>query len=95
MISNAATVTAAKIAHALDGFDIDTADAIACQAKTSADLCLTHGWDPAGDAYAIDAMPGDAQALADLLGRKLSREETRALEMCIRHHIAAATTVAA
>lgn len=65
------------------------ADVLATQAAESARLLLAQGWDPAGDVYDIGAMPGDAEAAGDLLGRKLTREEERALELCIRAHLEA------
>ena len=79
--------TAAKIAHTLDAFDAETGAAIRAQASESADLCLDNGWDPSGDAYDLAAMPGDEQALSDRLGHKATREEARAMELCIRLHI--------
>lgn len=79
--------TAALIRTALLAFDVDTADAISSQALASAEGALAQGWDPAGDAYTLDAMPGDAEALGALLGRELTRDERRALEVCIRHHL--------
>ena len=51
---------------------------------------LANGWDPAGDTYEIGSMPGDRQAAEEQIGRKLQRVEARALELCIREHLAAA-----
>lgn len=81
-------VTTSRIAFVLDAFEPAIADHIRVQAHESADLAIANGWDPAGDAYDIGAMPGDEQALGDRIGRKATREEARALELCVRHLMA-------
>lgn len=83
-------VTASRIARSLDDFNIDVADAISSQAAESTRLALANGWDPASDTYDIQAMPGDLQALEALLERRALEPEARALEVCVRHHMAAA-----
>ena len=81
---NTDLVTRSRIAFTLDVFEPAVAEHIRTQANESADLALANGWDPAGDAYDLGAMPGDEQALGDRLNRKATREEARGLELCIR-----------
>lgn len=83
-------ITKDRMARDLSSFHIDIQDAISFQAAESARLCLENGWDPNGAAYDLTSMPGDLQALEELLGRKATREETRGLELSIRHCIAEA-----
>lgn len=58
------------------------------QARESADMCLSNGWDPAGDLYDLTSMQGDRQALDERLGRRSTVDEQRALELRIRQIIA-------
>lgn len=85
-------VLAAKIARHLATFPEPVVDVLANCAAASAAEHLHQGWDPIGAPYDIGAMPGDAQDASDKLGRKLSREEARALEECIREHLNSAAS---
>lgn len=62
------------------------------QARESAQLCLDHGWDPAGELYDLASMPGHLQELEEKLGRKATRDERRALELAMRQLFAEAAS---
>ncbi len=72
-------------------------DSIIAQAKESADLLLEQGWEieeKSGRHYHIGVYFGDAEALADKLGRVPNRHELISLENQIREHLDAAFDVA-
>lgn len=73
-----------SVHHALRDLPADVADHALAQARESAALCLANGWDPAGELYSLESMPGDRQALEGRLGRPATSEERRGLELAIR-----------
>lgn len=60
---------------------------ITAQARESAIALLEQGWEGPGSTYDLGAFPGDAEALAERLGRAPTKEERAALEGFIREAI--------
>lgn len=59
-------------------------DTIIEQAKASAATLIEQGWEGSGSAYDVGTYHGDAEALAERLGRPTTREERVSLEHQIR-----------
>ncbi len=76
-----------QIATLTAGLDIDAADVIATQSPKMAAELLAQGWPGGKVSYDIGYFHGDLEAAEDLLGRPFSREETRALESCVRYYL--------
>jgi hypothetical protein len=66
------------------------ADIIGTQADESTAALLAHGWEGGGHSYDIGAYHGDEEALAEKLGRRLTRDECASLEHQIRRRLDAA-----
>lgn len=64
--------------------ELATDTTIAATARACAATLREQGWQGGGITYDLGAYPGDAEALADALGREPTREERRALESAIR-----------
>lgn len=66
---------------------MSTIDTIREQGKASAAELLAQGWTERGAKYDIGTFHGDAEALADRLGRETTRDERVTLERVIREHL--------
>lgn len=65
-------------------------DIIIAQAEASTRELLAQGWQGGGSAYDIGTYHGDAEALAERLGREPTRSERVSLEHQIRRLLDAA-----
>ena len=62
-------------------------DTIIAQATSSVNALVAQGWKGSGDAYNLGAFPGDEEALAERIGRELTRDECASLEFQIRRQL--------
>jgi hypothetical protein len=86
-MSTQATKAPAEIVTLTRGLEPDVADVIATQSPELAAELRREGFDGVGVDYAIGDFFGDREAAEALLGRAFTREETTALEGCIRYYL--------
>ncbi|MBM3359639.1 MAG: hypothetical protein FJY54_18205 [Betaproteobacteria bacterium] len=67
-----------------------TTETIIAQATESAQALASQGWEGDGSSYDIGTYYGDAEALAEKLGREPTRDECKSLESQIRAKLDAA-----
>lgn len=70
-----------------------TSETIIKQATESAQALISQGWEGGGAKYDIGTYFGDAEALAEKLGREPTRDERVSLEYQIRVQLDAAIEV--